>query len=138
MTALTPDPIQVPGQRFACVPFVGPTARQKCEKLGMKVRGVFATREEADQHASKLIKLDPCFDIFVMDLYQWCLIPPDPTSVEDVHFQDKELHELIRGHYANQRTAHEYFEERKAAVLRDGLDDHLLEDERMEPPSQTT
>ena len=138
MSLLTRDPVEVPGQRFAVVSFVGPQATQKAEKLGMKIRGVFATKDEADKHAADLIKLDPSFDIYVTDMYQWCLIPPDPTAITDVHYQDQQLNDLIRGHFANQKAAKEYFEERKAAILREGLDANLLESEKLEPPEEPT
>jgi hypothetical protein len=40
----------------------------------------------------------------------------------------------MKGHVENQRKAKELFELRKEDVKRDGLDKHLLPDERLPPP----
>jgi len=56
MGSLEQDYLTVPGQLFACVSFVGPDLPQKNEKFGMKIRGCFATRDEAARHAKRLQK----------------------------------------------------------------------------------
>ena len=62
---LATDPIKVPSQNWACVSFVSPDSSQKCKSIGMKIRGVFDTQQEAKNHIQQLIKLDPVFDIFI-------------------------------------------------------------------------
>jgi hypothetical protein len=51
MGSLEQDYLTVPGQLFACLSFVGPDMPQKNEQLGMKIRGCFATRDDAAIHA---------------------------------------------------------------------------------------
>ena len=73
--SLEQDYTTVPGQLFACLSIVGPECPQKNEKFGIKIRGAFSTRDEAANHAKRLQKEDSTFDIYVVDMYKWLLIP---------------------------------------------------------------
>tara|TARA_B100002019_G_C21270437_1_gene601899 strand:+ start:1781 stop:2446 length:666 start_codon:yes stop_codon:yes gene_type:complete len=112
--SLEQDYITVPGQLYACLSIVGPEAPQKNDKFGIKIRGAFATRDEAASHAKRLQKEDATFDIYVVDLYKWLLIPPDPSKIEDSHYTNEKLEELMTGYKENQAMAAKMFNERKA------------------------
>ena len=114
MGSLEQDYTTVPGQVFACLSVVGPEAPQKNDKFGIKIRGAFATREEAANHAKRLQKEDATFDIYVVDMYKWLLIPPDPTKIEDAHYTNEKLEELMTGYKENQALAAKMFNERKS------------------------
>jgi hypothetical protein len=116
--SLETDYTTVPGQVFACLSIVGPEAPQKNDKFGIKIRGAFATRDEAANHAKRLQKEDPTFDIYVVDLYKWLLIPPDPTKIDDVHYTNEKLEEIMTGYKENQAQAARMFQERKAAMAK--------------------
>ena len=113
MGSLEQDYLTVPGQYFACISFVGPDQPQKNEKLGMKIRGCFSTRDEAASHAKRLQKEDALVDIYVVDMYKWLLIPPDRDQIEDVHYQNEKLEEIMQKYRANQTAAASMFEKRK-------------------------
>lgn len=116
--SLTADTILPPGQLFACVSIVGPEGcNQKCDKFGLKIRGCFATQEEAANWAKKLQADDATFDVWVMSMGQWVLIPPDPAQCEDTHYANEKLEELMSGYRANQREAAKMFEERKRDMI---------------------
>jgi len=117
MASLTSDYTTVPGQLFACLSVVGPEAPQKNDKFGIKIRGCFASRNEAADHAKRLQKEDATFDIYVVDMYKWLLIPPDPTKIEDAHFSNEKLEEIMQGYRENQAQAAKMFEERKADMM---------------------
>jgi len=117
--SLTQDYTTVPGQLFACLSVVGPEAPQKNEKFGVKIRGAFANRDEAAQHAKRLQKEDPTFDIYVVDMYKWLLIPPDPAAIDDVHYTNEKLEEIMTGYKENQSQAARMFQERKDAMMSD-------------------
>ncbi len=121
---LATDPIKVPGQNWACVSFVSPDGNQKnTSSIGMKIRGVFDQREEALSYVQRLIRLDPMFDIYVCDMYNWCLVPPDPDMVGDQNFQDETLNKIISEYRRNQIYAKEHFEERKREMLEQAADE---------------
>jgi hypothetical protein len=115
--SLETDYTTVPGQIFACLSIIGPEAPQKSDKFGIKIRGAFATRDEAANHAKRLQKEDPTFDIYVVDMYKWLLIPPDPTKIEDVHYTNEKLEEIMTGYKENQSQAARMFNERKQAMM---------------------
>jgi len=52
----------------------------------------------------------------VVDMYKWLLIPPDPTKIEDVHYTNEKLEEIMSGYKENQAQAARMFSERKAAM----------------------
>jgi len=98
MSTLEQDYTTVPGQLYACLSVIGPEAPQKNDKFGIKIRGAFNSRDEAASHAKRLQKEDATFDIYVVDMYKWLLIPPDPTKIEDVHYTNEKLEELMSGY----------------------------------------
>ena len=114
---LEQDFLTVPGQLFALISIVGPDMPQKNEKLGMKIRGCFASRDEAAVHAKRLQKEDPLVDIYVVDMYKWLLIPPDRQQIDDVHYQNEKLEEIMTKYRQNQREAAAHFEKRKRDMM---------------------
>ena len=107
----------VPGQLYALISLVGPELPQKNEKFGLKIRGVFNTRDEAASHAKRLQREDATFDIYVVDMYKWLLIPPDRDRIEDVHYQNEKLEEIMTKYRENQRMAAAMFEKRKKDMI---------------------
>lgn len=117
MGSLEQDYVTVPGQVFACISFVGPDLPQKNEQLGMKLRGCFPTRDEAAQHAKRLQKDDALVDIYVVDMYKWLLIPPKREEIENVHYQNDKLEEIMSKYRENQGQAAAMFEKRKRDMM---------------------
>jgi hypothetical protein len=115
--SLTQDYTTVPGQLFACLSIVGPDTPQKTDKYGVKIRGAFSTRDEAANHAKRLQAEDPTFDIYVVDMYKWLLIPPDSSKIEDVHYTNEKLEEIMVGYKENQSQAARMFQERKQGMM---------------------
>ena len=122
MGSLEQDYTTVPGQLFACISLVGPDLPQKNDKFGLKIRGAFATRDEAASHARRLQKEDATFDIYVVDMYKWLLIPPDRDHIEDTHYNDEKLEEIMCKYRENQAQAASMFQERKRGLAQKPLD----------------
>jgi hypothetical protein len=114
--SLETDYTTVPGQVFACISIIGPECPQKNDKFGVKLRGAFGTRDEAANHAKRLQKEDPTFDIYVVEQYKWLLIPPNADKIEDVHYTNEKLEEIMVGYKENQSQAARMFQERKAGM----------------------
>jgi len=117
MGSLEQDYLTVPGQLFACISFVGPELPQKNEQLGMKIRGCFPSRDEAAQHAKRLQKDDALVDIYVVDMYKWLLIPPKRDEIDNVHYQNEKLEEIMTKYRENQSAASAMFEKRKRDMM---------------------
>ena len=123
--SLEQDYTTVPGQLFACLSVVGPECPQKNDKFGIKIRGAFNSRDEAASHAKRLQKEDATFDIYVVDMYKWLLIPPDATAIEDVHYTNEKLEELMSGYKENQAMAAKMFAERKRDMMESPNDTYI-------------
>ena len=110
------DTEKMHGQNFALISIVSPDGNQKAKNICLKIKGVFNTVEEANKHAEMLQKLDDTFDIYVVEMYSWLLVPPDPELLEQKHV-DSKLNEIIGGHRESQLKAKAYYEERKRELL---------------------
>ena len=64
-----------------------------------------------------LQKEDQLLDIYVVDMYKWLLIPPDRTQIDNVHYQNEKLEEIMQGYLKNQREASAHFEKRKKDMM---------------------
>ena len=111
-----PDYSTVPGQVYACLSYVGPDAPQKCDHFGIKIRGCFPDKDSAAAHAKRLQREDATFNIYIVDMYQWLHIPP-PNDIDDVHYSDEKLEELMSAHRENQALAAKMFRERKQDMV---------------------
>lgn len=107
----------VPGQLFACISIVGPDTPQKSDQFGLMIYGTFSTRDEANNHAKRLQKEDATFDIYCVDMYKWLLIPPDNTQIDNVHYNDEKLEEIMIKYRENQSQGAKMFEERKRDMM---------------------
>tara|TARA_B100000886_G_scaffold336969_1_gene296766 strand:+ start:747 stop:1709 length:963 start_codon:yes stop_codon:yes gene_type:complete len=111
------DTTTVPGQNFALISIVAPkNSNQKHDSNCLKIKGVFDKLDEARKHAELLQKMDDTFDIFVVEMYKWLLVPPDPELLEQVHV-DSKLNEILSGHREDQLKSKMYFEERKRELM---------------------
>lgn len=107
--------ITVPAQEWCLVSFVGKNLKQQTDELGMKIWGCFESIRDAKKHADKLSKLEEnkIFDIFILEMYTWARIPPDPQCIDDQNYHEEKLHELITDHKRQQLRAKEVFDLRK-------------------------
>jgi Family of unknown function (DUF5832) len=127
------DTYILPGHNYALISIVSPTSNQKSNVMALKVRGgMFATVEEANNMAKKLSKMEgSLYDIYVVQTGAWLPIPPDNDKIQNQEYQEKGLNDLIKGYQESQIQAKEQFEQRKVAVMRDGLDAHLSPEEKL-------
>lgn len=115
---LEADTITIPGQNYALINVVSPKSNQKNEDCGVKIKGVFATLDEAKQYSQKINKIDPTFDLFVVELYKWFPVPPSIEDIQDQKFQDDKLNDIIESHKQEQMKAKEFFEARKEELMK--------------------
>lgn len=113
---LAHDDTKIPGQNYALISIVSPQTNQKHDQCCVKIKGVFEKIDDAKEHAKMLQKIDPTFDIYVVDMYAWLLVPPKVEDIDQVHV-DSKLNEIVAGHRDNQLKSKMYFEERKRELM---------------------
>ncbi len=105
-------------QNWYCVSFLSPEGIKNCSLRGLKVRGVFGTQEEANARAKEIQESDPNFHVFVGEVGKWCPWDPDPNSVKDQEYQNKELNDLMKGYKDNLEKSKKMQKERKDDMIR--------------------
>ncbi len=86
---------------------------------GVKVRGVFDTKREADIRAAVLQRQDTNFDVFVGQVGYWCPWDPNPQKIADVEYVNKELNTLMKEYKANAAKKDQFYEEQKRERQKD-------------------
>jgi len=98
------DPIEVPGQKFAVVSYVAPhTAPQRCKTIAVKLRGCFESKDAADARAYEVAQMDPDFDVYVVEMYEWLVLPlpVEQQSALRMKYNQDKLQQLMDGYYQN-------------------------------------
>ena len=62
----------------------------KTSVRGVKVRGVYDTKREADVRAAVLQRQDPLFDVFVGQMGYWCPWDPNPQKIDDIEYMNND------------------------------------------------
>jgi hypothetical protein len=121
---LTEDTIQNEEQKFVCLSFLSDDKKDKA-LFGIKVRGVFSTYELACEHAKKLQNIDPAFNVFVGDVGKWLPFDPNPDSIKDNEYANKELNTMMKSYMENQEKAKLFHEQRKNEMVKQNILDNL-------------
>jgi len=93
----------------------------KTSVRGVKVRGVFDTKREADVRAAVLQRLDPLFDVFVGQVGYWCPWDPNPQKIDDVEYLNNDLNKLVKEYKANEAKKDAFYNEQKTQRQKDAL-----------------
>jgi hypothetical protein len=94
--------------------WVRPAEGAKHTEFMIKIRGAFGSKTEAEEHAKELQGLDSSVDIYVVNMYEWLLLPPPPLSeMDNVKYTDDRLQAIMDGYKENQKHAAQMFEKRK-------------------------
>lgn len=104
-------------QLFVCISFLSPEGIKNCQIRGLKIRGVYATKEDAGKRADELSKIDPDFHVFVGEVGKWLPWDPDPNDIEDQIYQEKELQDIMKGYKENLDKAKRMQEQRKRDMI---------------------
>merc|ERR1712100_660756 len=97
----------LPNQKFVCLSFLSPEGISNCKIRGLKVRGVYATYEEATARAKKLRDADQYHHVFVGEVGKWLPWDPEPTeeTVKDQNYAENQLNDLMKSYRENQQAA---------------------------------
>jgi hypothetical protein len=93
----------------------------KTSVRGVKIRGVFDTKREADVRAAVLQRQDPLFDVFVGQVGYWCPWDPNPQKIDDVEYLNNDLNKLVKEYKANEAKKDAFYQEQKTSRQKDAL-----------------
>lgn len=78
---------------------------------GLKIRGTYDTRKEADIRAKVLQKLDKSFHVYVGQVGYWLPWEPEPDEVQEQEYYEKELNNLVKSYKDNELERDIYYQE---------------------------
>ena len=88
---------------------------------GVKVRGVFDTKREADVRAAVLQRQDALFDVFVGQIGYWCPWDPNPQKIADIEYMNNDLNKLVKEYKANEVKKDMFYQEQKTQRQKESL-----------------
>ena len=88
---------------------------------GVKVRGVFDSKREADVRAAVLQRQDSLFDVFVGQIGYWCPWDPNPQKIGDIEYMNNDLNKLVKEYKANEVKKDMFYQERKSQRQKESL-----------------
>lgn len=80
---------------------------------GLKVRGTYNTKHEADIRAKVLQKLDRSHHVYVAPVGYWLPWDPSEDAIQDQVYQEEQLNELMKNYKTNELKRDEYYEQQK-------------------------
>ncbi len=92
---------------------------------GFKIRGSFASQEEAELHCKKTRERDPNHDIFVGPVGVWVPWDPDAYKTGRVEFLEEELNQLHKEKLANEERAKQNFDQRVKETKKKAIEDNI-------------
>lgn len=144
---LTEDPI-LSEQKFMCISFLKPSSIEEKYRnkdltvCGVKVRGCYASYEEAKQRADFLQKCDSSHNIYIGEVGKWCPFEDNPDKAKDSEYMNKDLNKLMKTYTTQQAEAKQYHELRKQEMVKKAVDEtdkkKKLNEEQSDKKSTTT
>jgi len=110
----------------------------KTSMRGVKVRGVYNTKEEAENRAKSLSRTDSTFNVFVGQVGYWLPWDPCADNVDKEVFQDEQLNRLMEGYEKNNINREIFYEELKHDKIQAAKDEYMaakkkkLEEQKLE------
>ena len=88
---------------------------------GVKVRGVFDSKREADIRAAVLQRQDSLFDVFVGQIGYWCPWDPNPQKIADIEYMNNDLNKLVKEYKSNEVKKDMFYQEQKTQRQQESL-----------------
>ena len=97
---------------------------------GIKIRGVFDTREAADARAKSLSNTDSAFHVFIGQMGYWLPWDPNADKVADEHFQNTQLNDMMSKYQENNVNRDIFYEEQKRDKIKAAQEEVRLAKEK--------
>lgn len=92
---------------------------------GLKIRGVYATQEEAEMRCKKVRETDPNHDIYVGPVGIWIPWDPDAYKTGRIEFMEDELNQLHNEKIKNEAKAKEEFDRRVKDAKKKAIQENI-------------
>ena len=92
---------------------------------GLKVRGTYNTKEEADKRAKKLQSLDSDFHVFVGQVGYWLPWDPCADKIEDEQYINSQLNDMMEKYKENSINKDIFYEEQKREKVKQAKEEAL-------------
>lgn len=110
----------IPGQQYVLMSFISPERIMNCDIRGVKIRGVYSSREKAEKALETLKKKDKYFDIWLGEVGKWLPWNPNTSQVEEVKYRNKKLDKIMgKVHKTELETLNELVGRRKEQLDKD-------------------
>ena len=103
---------------------------------GLKIRGCYETRQEAEARAKKLQNTDSNFNVFVGEVGKWLPWDPCADGVQDEVFQNTQLNEMMQKYEENNVNRDIFYEEQKRDKIKAAREE-VLRKKREEQQQKT-
>ena len=97
----------------------------KTSVRGIKVRGCYQSKQEAEHRAGKLHKSDSNFHVFVGQVGYWLPWNPNADKIEDETFADSQLQDLMTKYKENNVNKDIFYEEQKRDKIRSAQEERV-------------
>ena len=92
---------------------------------GVKVRGVYDTRQAAESRAKKLSTSDSSFHVFVGQVGYWLPWDPNADGVQDEVFQNSQLNDMMEKYQENNVSRDIFYDEQKREKVKAAREEAL-------------
>jgi hypothetical protein len=83
---------------------------------GLKIRGSYGQKEEAEARAKKLQKMDPDHNIYVGQVGKWLPWDPSPSAIPDQEYAEDQLNTLMKKYKENEEAREVFHKEQRERV----------------------
>lgn len=97
---------------------------------GIKIRGVYPTKEEAELRCKILREMDPNHDVYVGPVGLWLPWHPEPYKTEKVEYFEQELNDLMYHKKLNEDAAKNEFEKRVKETKQMAIEENIKKSEK--------
>jgi hypothetical protein len=80
---------------------------------GLKVRGVYSSKEEAAARSKKLQRIDTIHNIFVGEIGKWLPWDPAPSAIADHEYAEDQLNTLMKKYKENEEAREVFHKEQR-------------------------
>jgi hypothetical protein len=95
----------------------------KTNVRGVKVRGVFDSRREAERRAKKLHMMEPNFHVFIGQVGYWLPWDPEADRIQDEIFLNSQLNDMMGKYKENEVNKDMFYSEQKLDKMKAAKED---------------